>query len=281
MSLDSVRNAAFAKAIHYCVKVGEQRTWLEVGAGADALLTRFVLRSGTVGVGRLASISTSAAAESSKLVLTQTRVCAVEGGAPAAASARRHLAPFRAERVARQRKLKVEGGPGGVAPVALESAWALVQGVSSEPSAARSVAAVAAAWRLPTGRFPAILHELLGFFASSEWAVQVKRGTSSSCVLRHLTASVIEPACLPLSDCSSRIRLFSRRPSCWHPGPVLCPAHCCNVLHSRVFDGDCLWAIIPSLTQFIYAFPSTLAERQPSVEGLRPQPHSVQFLQRT
>lgn len=180
MSLDAVRNTAFAKAIHYCVQAGGQLTWLEIGAGADALLTRYVLRSGAVGVGRLSSISTSAAAETSKLVLTRTRVCAVEGGAPAAASAERKLAPFRAERAkARLPKLRYEGGASVArisAPVALQSAWALVQGVSSEASAARSVRAVAAAWGLPSGRFPALVHELLGFFASSEWAVQVRVG---------------------------------------------------------------------------------------------------------
>ena len=175
MSLDNVRNAAFAKAIHYCIHVGQERTWLEIGAGADALLTRYVLRSGAIGLGRLSSLSTSSAVETAKLVLTQTRICAVEGGKAAALSAQRQLEPFSAERQkVHLPELKYEDGESqNAAQVTQSSAWALVHGVSTDTAAMRSIQAVAAAWNLPAGRFPALVHELLGFFASSEWAVQV------------------------------------------------------------------------------------------------------------
>jgi hypothetical protein len=182
MSLDAVRNAAFAKALHYSVVHERQHTWLEIGTGADALLARFILRAGTAGMKPGASISTSAECDSTKPVITTVRVCAIEGGQAACEGAARRLRPFQAVAAGRGTAAVSEdalefGEDAGdaCAPYLRRSAWALVSGLSSAAATECSVGRVAAAWGLPGDRFPALVHELLGFFASAEWAIQSVR----------------------------------------------------------------------------------------------------------
>jgi hypothetical protein len=195
MSLDAARNTAFAKALHYCVQHLDQHNWLDIGTGEDALLTTFILRAGMPGLKPLASISTRAECDFTNGVVTRARVCAIEGGIAAAEGAARKLAPYR--RAAGRATLTdvADGSAGGgtsgdLAPFIRRSAWALVTGLSSATASERSVAAIAGAWEMPGGRFPALVHELLGFFASAEWAVQTVRASFFGITVLHALHSL-------------------------------------------------------------------------------------------